>query len=79
METNSEKIGEKDLGKRWTPKLAEAKFTPIPKAFLDYYGDLYPKITSAEAIFIVHLLSFKWDERLPFPGFKTIAKYTSPE
>ncbi len=42
----------------------------MPEAFLEHYAGLYPAITSAEAMLIIHLLSFKWDEKPPFPGFK---------
>jgi hypothetical protein len=58
---------------RWTPVLGK-RFTPVSDEFLRLYGQLYPPITNGEAMFIIQLLSFKWDEKMPRPGFKTIAK-----
>ena len=56
---------------RWTPKLAQGGFTPVPQVLLKHYTDL--NITSMEAMLVVHLLSYKWDEQLPFPSMTTLA------
>ncbi len=61
-----------DMGKRWTPTLIADGFTPIPSAFLLHYAEL--GISSHEAMLIIHLMSFKWDEKKPFPRFARIAE-----
>lgn len=60
--------------RRWTKALVEGGFTPISNFFLEFGHELQPEITHGEAMFIVHLMFFKWDEKMPRPGFKTIAK-----
>jgi DNA-binding MarR family transcriptional regulator len=61
--------------KRWSKLLAEDGHTPVVNYFLEHYHDLKPyPLTSGEAMFIIHLMSFKWGEEAPFPGYKTIAK-----
>lgn len=59
---------------RWSPTLAARGFTPVPTTFLDHYVDL--GITPAEAMLIVHLMSFKWDERMPFPSIGRLREKT---
>ncbi len=49
-------------------------WTPVSDSFLEFYADLPTPITTAEAMLVIHLVHFKWDEKAPFPGFKTIAK-----
>ena len=63
----------RDVKKRWTPKLAKA-WTPVSDVFLKSYSTLSPPMTTLEAMFIVQLMTFKWDEKQPFPGFKTIGR-----
>lgn len=57
---------------RWTEKIAEKGFTPISSYFLHNYHRL--GITTPEAMFIIHLMSFKWDAKNPRPGLPKIAK-----
>lgn len=64
----------REVAKRWTAALVKDGFTPVSDYFLKNYHRLLPQVTSLEAIFLVHLVSFKWDEAAPFPGFKTLAK-----
>ena len=59
------------IASRWTEKLAKEGFTPISVVFLNSYASL--SITNNEAMFITHLISFKWDDKMPFPGLSTIA------
>lgn len=59
---------------RWTKKLVEGGWTPVSDYFLENYHRLNPPITTTEAMFIVHLMLHKWDEKPPYPGFKTLAK-----
>src|SRR5437764_5158059 len=57
---------------RWTPEIAEVGWTPISNLFLNNYHQL--DIRPVEALFIIHLMSFKWDKRSPFPRIKTLAE-----
>jgi DNA-binding MarR family transcriptional regulator len=66
------KSNPRHIGSRWTEKLAETGWTPIVDAFLDHYGKL--GISNPEAMFLVHLLRYKWDSEMPFPGFNGIAE-----
>jgi len=60
---------------RWSEKLAKRGFVPVVADFLEQYHALKPyPLTHSEAMFIVHLMSYKWDESAPYPGYKTIAK-----
>jgi hypothetical protein len=61
--------------KRWSAFLAKGGHTPVVNYFLEHYHDLKPfPITSGEAMFVIHLMYFKWGEEAPYPGYKTIAK-----
>ncbi|WP_414676461.1 helix-turn-helix domain-containing protein [Longimicrobium sp.] len=46
----------------------------VPTTFLKYFGTLSPSLTPTEAIFVLEIMVYKWDERAPFPGYKTIAQ-----
>src|SRR4051812_20754312 len=60
---------------RWKhPELFDKGYLPIPARFLRHYAKLDPKITPREAMFVLHLMEFKWDEALPFPTYKTLAR-----
>ncbi len=62
----------RSVGRRWTPKLAAAGFTPVVFPFIDYYTNL--GLTTVEAMFLVILVRHKWDEAAPFPGYKSIGE-----
>lgn len=48
---------------------------PVPLVFLRRYTDLKPfPLTLGEAMFVVHLMQFKWDAAEPFPSYGTIAR-----
>jgi hypothetical protein len=64
----------RDVASRWTPKLAQAGWTPISTVFLHNYTKLQPPITSSEAMLICQLMTHKWDKDRPYPGFKLIAE-----
>jgi hypothetical protein len=57
----------------WGKKLARP-FTALSRYFIDNNHRLRYPITPTEFMLIVHLLRFKWDERMPFPAFSTLAK-----
>lgn len=60
----------------WSPKLAR-KFTAISSYFLANMHRIGPEggkgLTPSEAMVIIQLFSFKWDERAPKPALRTIA------
>lgn len=64
-------ISKRQIARRWTPELAK-NWTPVSNVFLDHYRDL--DITPSEAMFIIILMSYKWDEQAPYPGFKELSK-----
>ena len=70
-DTTISKEGHK-VAMRWTEKLVQEGFTAISTTFLENYAAL--TISSPEAILIVHLMSFKWDSRHPFPSLTTLAR-----
>lgn len=47
-------------------------YTPVADNFLEHYSSL--GITTSEAMFIVHLISYKWDKKHPYPSFGALAK-----
>jgi DNA-binding MarR family transcriptional regulator len=48
----------------------------VPHKFLRQYSKLRPApLTSNEALFVLHLMSFKWSEAAPFPTYRRIAGY----
>lgn len=60
----------------WTPKLAK-RFTAVSAYFLANLhrigGPGSRGLTPSEAMVIIQLLSFKWDDRAPKPALRTIA------
>lgn len=60
------------VSNRWTPRLAAQGWTPISSLFLQHYHQL--NIRPVEALFIIHLMSFKWNKKAPFPRFGVLAK-----
>ncbi|WP_395741301.1 helix-turn-helix domain-containing protein [Prosthecobacter sp.] len=68
--------------KRWAKELKSGGFVPVSAFFLENYHRLQPyDLTYGEAMFIVHIMQHKWDEKAPFPGYKTISKrmHVSPK
>lgn len=46
--------------------------------FLESYRVLKPyDLTYGEAMFVIHLMQFKWTEKPPFPKYKTISVKTA--
>ena len=50
--------------------LAEG-FVPVPRVFLRFAEKL---LTPAETLFVIQLMSWKWDASAPFPGYGAIAE-----
>lgn len=66
---------EKAVTARWEhEELFDLGFVAVPTRFLEIYSHLRPHITTGEALFIIQLMSFKWDRKAPFPGYNLIAK-----
>jgi len=70
-------VVDRSIEQRWTKKLAKP-FCAISSYFLEHYAELTPHpgakgLTSTEAMLIVQLMDFKWDERAPYPTVKTLA------
>jgi len=57
---------------RWTPGIAKEGWTPIADLFLSRYTRL--GVSSSEAMVIIHLVSHKWDEELPFPSARRLSE-----
>ena len=45
-------------------------FVPVPLLFLRCAKNL---LTPAETLFVIHLMTWKWDSDAPFPGYRRIA------
>ena len=60
---------------RWQyPELLEDGYVPVPVEFLRHYASLKPyPLTSGEALFVIHLMQFKWDSNSPFPSYQRLA------
>lgn len=61
------------FAKQWSPELRKSGFTQVSNLFLESYSRMTPEITHSEAIFIIHLMQFKWTERSPFPSYRRLA------
>ncbi len=66
---------DRSLAARWKHLGLFAKgWVPVPVHFLELYAQLKPfSLTAGEAMFVLHLMQFKWDDAAPFPGYKRIA------
>jgi hypothetical protein len=67
---------DRDLLTRWggRPEILADGFVAVPTTFLKYLGTLRPSLTPTEALFVLELMAYKWDERAPFPGYKALAE-----
>jgi hypothetical protein len=66
---------DRSFAARWKHDELFAKgFVPVPVHFLELYAQLKPfPLTAGEAMFILHVMQFKWGDEAPFPGYKRIA------
>ena len=62
--------------KRWKhPELFINGYIPLPVVFLRVYAHLKPySLTPGEAMFVIHLMEYKWGEGDPYPSYKAIAQ-----
>jgi DNA-binding MarR family transcriptional regulator len=59
----------------WSPALANTRYVAVVHGFLEHYASMKPySLTTGEAMFVVHLMKYKWGEDAPFPGYKTLAR-----
>jgi hypothetical protein len=67
---------QRSFAKRWNhEELFERGFVAVPSVFLRHYAHLKPhRLTMGEALFVLHLMEFKWDADAPFPGYGTLAQ-----
>ena len=65
----------RSFARRWKhERLFEKGYLVVPTLFLRHYARLKPySLTSGEALFVLHLMEFKWDSDAPFPAYKTLA------
>lgn len=75
--TPTEAKADRTFTKRWgnKPDLFGKGYLPLPTNFLELYSSL--NITNSEAMFLLHLMDHKWDDKHPFPSYKTLAKRMS--
>lgn len=63
------------LSARWKhSEILDTGFVGVPTTFLELYAELKPPLTSGEALFVIQLMSYKWTEEAPFPGYATLAR-----
>jgi hypothetical protein len=63
----------RDASNRWTPLLVAEGWTSVSNVFLRLYSKLNPPLSYGEAMFVIHLVQYKWDESAPYPSLTTIA------
>ena len=49
-------------------------YLSVPNRFLRRYALLNPPLTPGEALFVLQLMTFKWESAAPFPAYKRVAK-----
>ena len=61
---------------RWQhSELVAAGYLVVPSVFLRHYSRLKPhSLTHGEALFVLHLMEFKWDQAAPYPSYETLAR-----
>src|SRR5689334_18410070 len=66
----------RDIVTRWGGDAAMVAkgFVAVPTQFLLSCAAMKPwGLTVPETLFVIHIMSFKWDAKAPFPGYKTVA------
>jgi len=48
-------------------------YTAIPNKFFYASANLRPPLTQGELLFVLQLMTFKWDEAAPHPSYQTMA------
>lgn len=68
----------RDVVARWgsDARIVVDGFVGVPVLFLERMAALKPHaFTPAEALFVICVMAFKWDERMPYPSYKRIATW----
>lgn len=68
----------RDVVTRWggDTRIVAKGFVGVPVLFLEQMAALKPHaLTPAEALFVICVMAFKWDERRPYPSYKRIATW----
>ena len=60
------------ITERWggNKRILAQGFVPVPVAFLRFAKNV---LTPAETLFVIQLMTWKWEASAPFPGYKVIA------
>ena len=60
---------------RWKyPELLQSGYLVVPSDFMRHYSRLEPHgLSHGEALFVLHLMEFKWGQAPPFPSYTTLA------
>ena len=68
---------DRSMEARWQyPELFKKGFLPVPFGFMEHYSRLKPyPLTTGEAMFVLHLMRFKWSAKAPFPGYKRLGAH----
>lgn len=65
------------IGRRWTPRLGE-HFCPVSSYFLANYhrlgGASQRGLNATEALLVIHIMDYKWDDAMPFPTVGKLAE-----
>lgn len=65
--------GSRTYADRWKhPELLESGYLVVPSVFLRLYSRM--GLTHNEALFVLHVMEFKWDRAAPFPSYTTLAR-----
>jgi hypothetical protein len=76
-EMPSEASGGRSATARWgkqDTRLFKEGWLSVPNKFLRCYTALNPPLSSGEALFVLQLMTFKWDDAAPFPSYGRVAK-----
>lgn len=70
------KIPENSKAARWKhEEIFDAGFLQVPNTFLELYANLKPiPLSAGEALFVLHLMTFKWTSSDPYPSYERLAK-----
>ena len=63
---------DRTIATRLTVGLAQSSWAPVPLVFFSRFARL--EVSPTEGLLLLQLLSFKWDERMPFPTVGALAK-----
>lgn len=67
---------QRSFAARWKhEELFGRGYVPLPTLFLHHYANLKPyPLSAGEAMFVLHLMEFKWDSRSPYPSYRMLAR-----